>query len=720
MFSVRAVNDRLSGMDSNQVSNQEAANRAQIENTRLSRQMLKIMWATLAFGAVSAACAIVAVWPSSEAGGGSMRNWIWIPAIILGLGSLSTATALVIVAFKRWRYKKLATLADQLQSDLTQAKTDLADEQSKPKPTLEDTEQIENLKAQLETDKKGLQNLVRVCAVYYIPQFDINDRLQTFIDFTFYVFNNSLHDIVISEKLPGHIEFGSVGDAFSRSCEIENKKPIPCHARSDCRVRVRQFVDNHEIGQIKAADNMYFWFEHLGITFTLAKEPQAEPITLRTNQTVQTKAGRWHSYDIPEYVFALNAEQWAEVIKDKSVKMVKEETELRATITALSSQNDSLKNDIAYEKQSAGKQMDTYKANLAEFDRIFNLWGPIMGRAQEQARAINNWVVMKEAKLESLQLVRTPRMVAIAIRLLNESVYKITINLKDIKGRLHFMARPLGGDSVGENVTVPTNAEPIEDLEPRRPALLILEQPVTETQAETILAAQKSSDPNGLFSLADLQIPISVKSSPEEVDVRSLRVSSEYEHLYINDFGKTTIASTLDRAVQAIVEADRANVSKSVFVAVRGINFDLLMLEKRLDFMFEVFNGSVFPVSISARSNGFIQHDGKYLSQYTVFDAAQSDDLQRGQRTVVTLRHERIEPEKCQALQADFDAEKPITFDFGGLTLWVRITDPNETGKLSNLELPDGIIWRKGSIFGRIVHLSTSVTSTSDTSLETN
>lgn len=122
-------------------SNQEAANLAQIENVRLSRTMLKLMWASLA---VSAICAIFAAWPllrpstasqaaPPAAGGDSMLSWMWIPAIVLGASSLVLTATLLIVAFKQWRYKKLARTTAQLHSDLNTAQSELELERGKPK-----------------------------------------------------------------------------------------------------------------------------------------------------------------------------------------------------------------------------------------------------------------------------------------------------------------------------------------------------------------------------------------------------------------------------------------------------------------------------------------------------------------------------------------------------------------------------------------------------------
>jgi len=146
-------------------SNQEAANLAQIENVRLSRTMLKLMWASLA---VSAICAIFAAWPllrpsnasqaAPPAGGDSMLSWMWIPAIVLGASSLVLTATLLIVAFKQWRYKRLAKNTAQLQSDLTKTQTELEHERGKPKFVL-DTSKVESLNAELNTARETIKRL---------------------------------------------------------------------------------------------------------------------------------------------------------------------------------------------------------------------------------------------------------------------------------------------------------------------------------------------------------------------------------------------------------------------------------------------------------------------------------------------------------------------------------------------------------------------------------
>jgi hypothetical protein len=172
------------------------------------------------------------------------------------------------------------------------------------------------------------------------------------------------------------------------------------------------------------------------------------------------------------------------------------------------------------------------------------------------------------------------------------------------------------------------------------------------------------------------------------------------------------------RKLLAMAKEDRKDVSQSVFVAARGADFGPLISENRLDFLFEVYNGSLFPVSISARSKGFVNFRGRRLSEYTVLDAGESDDLQRGKRTVLSFRHEKIAPETCSELQADFDAGKAIQFDFEGVVVNVRITDSNETGRPSRLAIPVGISCTKGRPVGYIVRLGVPVTLTSSTDLK--
>jgi hypothetical protein len=107
---------RLSGMDI-----QEEAALAQIESVRINRKMLKAMYASLLVGVL---CAIFAAWavfrpPDAPSdGGGGMRGWIWIPAIILGTSALVLTITLIVAARKLRVNKRLTADLGKLEDSL--------------------------------------------------------------------------------------------------------------------------------------------------------------------------------------------------------------------------------------------------------------------------------------------------------------------------------------------------------------------------------------------------------------------------------------------------------------------------------------------------------------------------------------------------------------------------------------------------------------------------
>lgn len=194
----------------------------------------------------------------------------------------------------------------------------------------------------------------------------------------------------------------------------------------------------------------------------------------------------------------------------------------------LTQQNTKLSRELAAFESS---QREEFIKSHNEAEHLLSIWTPVIADAQAQATNIDNWVVIKEVKARDLRLTKTPRMVIITIRIRNESIYKITINPDEVTGRLLFKHIPFR-----EEAKVPHDAILIEDLEPRRVAQLLLEQPLTQTEAETILAARENADPNGIFWLGNLHIPISARNTPETVNVKRLTISSEFELLNVADF----------------------------------------------------------------------------------------------------------------------------------------------------------------------------------------
>jgi hypothetical protein len=153
-------------------------------------------------------------------------------------------------------------------------------------------------------------------------------------------------------------------------------------------------------------------------------------------------------------------------------------------------------------------------------------------RMKEQGDALENWVRIKKANAVRLHLTTTPRMVIVAFWVRNESVFNITLNLKDIRGCLHFKNRPLR-----DPIRLPIRANHAEKFEPKDCKEIILEQPLLQSEAETILASLESHDPNGIFWLGNLFIPILAENIAQKVKAdQKLAIYSEIEHMKVSDF----------------------------------------------------------------------------------------------------------------------------------------------------------------------------------------
>jgi hypothetical protein len=224
-------------------SNQEAANLAQIENTRLSRKLVNIGYATLIVCAIGTAFAGWAVLRSPDTAqapptrGGSMVSWIWLPAIILGTSSLVLAITLLIVAFRQWRYKKLAKHTAQLQSELTKAKSQW--------------EQPDEKRLQLlaKEDREEIQEAVVVRGVHFRNEIEYGKR---YVDFVFSVHNESHYDIAIDDKLgEGQIIFNK--EKLVKGKEIVDHSAQNVPARSSGYFTIRQYLDSGDIDLIKSA-----------------------------------------------------------------------------------------------------------------------------------------------------------------------------------------------------------------------------------------------------------------------------------------------------------------------------------------------------------------------------------------------------------------------------------------------------------------------------------
>ena len=193
-----------------------------------------------------------------------------------------------------------------------------------------------------------------------------------------------------------------------------------------------------------------------------------------------------------------------------------------------------IKREVEIERERADSEAHdkiNYRAwfNDAETKLADLKW--LEDRMKDQGDALENWVRIKRANAVILHLTTAQRMVIIAFQVQNESVFDVTLDLKNIKGCLHYKNRPLR-DPIRLKTINPT-----EEFEPKAYKEIILEQPLLQSEAETILAGREGHDPNGIFWLGNLYIPILVENIPQKIKPdQKLAIYSEIEHMHVDDF----------------------------------------------------------------------------------------------------------------------------------------------------------------------------------------
>ena len=180
-------------------------------------------------------------------------------------------------------------------------------------------------------------------------------------------------------------------------------------------------------------------------------------------------------------------------------------------------------------------QRDIWMKNANDAERKVADLGWLEGRMKQQAEKLDTWVRIKQANRVKLQLTNT-RMVTIALWVKNNSIFTVTFDFRFLTGCLQFK-----GVSLHDPIGLPNRSKLIEDLEPGVSLEIILEQPLLRTEAERIFDACQNGDPNGIFSLADLHIPIRVRNIPqEEVKVATaaaeLKIHPEIEFMAVSEF----------------------------------------------------------------------------------------------------------------------------------------------------------------------------------------
>ena len=145
------------------------------------------------------------------------------------------------------------------------------------------------------------------------------------------------------------------------------------------------------------------------------------------------------------------------------------------------------------------KQKDEFYKLHKESERKLAELAWLSKRANEQAKDISAHVVIKKVKLCALNLTASPRCIIVALTIRNESIFDITIRAKKLTGCIFF-----NNKSREESARIQeTHRSAIENLEPKQEEILVVEQPLLKSEAETITEAL--DDANARFWLGQSQ-----------------------------------------------------------------------------------------------------------------------------------------------------------------------------------------------------------------------
>jgi hypothetical protein len=171
-----------------------------------------------------------------------------------------------------------------------------------------------------QSDKAKIKSLVRIAGISYQPNFE-----KAYIDFVVSVFNISIYDLVIDNKIKGGtIRFGEDWDSFEYEPKIRSDGPILCPARSDPFFIIRQPVRFEEIDRLKANDYLVT-FDDLHIDFRGTEHfPEIETGQLDFRQIyLETRKGGVRYLDRLELIFMYSEEQWTALRNGDEISALK-------------------------------------------------------------------------------------------------------------------------------------------------------------------------------------------------------------------------------------------------------------------------------------------------------------------------------------------------------------------------------------------------------------
>lgn len=131
--------------------------------------------------------------------------------------------------------------------------------------------------------------------------------------------------------------------------------------------------------------------------------------------------------------------------------------------------------------QEINQKDEFYKLHKESERKLAELaW--LSNRANEQAKDISAHVVIKKVKLCALNLTASPRHIIVALTIRNESIFDITIQAKKLTGCIFF-----NNKSREESARIQEkHRSAIENLEPKQEEILVVEQPLLKSEAETL------------------------------------------------------------------------------------------------------------------------------------------------------------------------------------------------------------------------------------------
>lgn len=290
------------------MNSQEAANVAQIQNTRLTRWLLLLT-------IIQIVSPFVFYWLTKppDSAGGAIPRPPWLPIVFFAISFVVTTIALLVVASKRWRNDRLTADVSRLEADRTNLRVerqeawDKAKEannnalearravvQAKEQQRIAETE-LEGVRAQLAGTKSQLDNLewlkeiadtqamniqLHVSLTEVVPEDLIltGDRSHRRVTLGLRVFNDSVFKIsVLADEITGSLGFGDemLGEGVKAIIDLD-RPPIENLPRKTGEMLVLdQHLTNAEVDLISRAlddPDAFFWLHGLRIPISGGKE----------------------------------------------------------------------------------------------------------------------------------------------------------------------------------------------------------------------------------------------------------------------------------------------------------------------------------------------------------------------------------------------------------------------------------------------------------------